>query len=79
MIAEAVEVKSVRITSNAYDADLQAWYADSPMHVGDFAEYRSFPNLVTFDGRLYGKSCWNSDRMVVVYCTLMANQYAKEV
>ena len=77
---QAVEVKSIRVNSEPqYAADLDSWYLDTQMEVGDYSEYRSAPNLVTYDGHLYGKSCWNSDRMVVVYSTAMARRYAREV
>lgn len=49
------------------------------MEEGVYTEYKSFPNLVDYDGRRYGKSAWNSDTMEVVYTTAAASNYATEV
>jgi hypothetical protein len=37
--------------------------------VGDYTEYKQLPKVVWYDDCLYGKTGWNSDRMVAYYRT----------
>ena len=31
------------------------------MESDDYREYARLPNVIEYDGQLFGKSCWNSD------------------
>ncbi len=44
-----------------------AFFLETPCR--DYSELLSLPNAVTFEGRLYGKSGWNSDTYKAYYNT----------
>jgi hypothetical protein len=40
-------------------------------HYGMFQHYQSLPSVLIYEGRKYGKSCWNSDSGDAYYRTDM--------
>ena len=38
-------------------------------HFDLYQHYKSLPNVIECNGRLYGKSCWDSDRQKAYYRT----------
>ncbi|MHC4296473.1 MAG: hypothetical protein ACYS7Y_04160 [Planctomycetota bacterium] len=81
MKATAVETKTYAVkNTGGYHCRVtgQNFCLTMDMEEGTYTEYKSFPNLVDYDGRRYGKSAWNSDTMEVVYTTGAVSNYATE-
>lgn len=45
----------------------------------DYETFKHLPNVVEYDGRLFGKSCFDSDHHIAVYLTSHVLKYTKVV
>ena len=72
-VTDALTVKRVE--------DLSDWYVGSNRFVvlecGDYDAFRSLPRAVVYDGEVYARTGWNSDRREVYYSNKMKVAYSK--
>lgn len=78
MKATIVEEKTVEINS-AYDYAGVGFIEVKLPAADTFDAYRALPNLIEFQGRRFGKSCWNSDHFTAYYRTDKVQGFAKAI
>lgn len=76
--AKVVE-ESVLEISQWYDFEGVGYIEYKLPSVDTYEEYKALPLLIEYQGRKYGKSCWNSDRFTAYYRTDKVANFAKVV
>ena len=68
-MAKAQAIKdAVIITGGPYFIDGD-WWVDARVDANDYCAFRAMPKAISFEGRTYGLSAWNSDTGRVAYTT----------
>lgn len=65
LMAKATRVDAVDVVSS-YELDNEHWLV---VPCCDYDTFKDLPRAVKFDGRLYGRTGWNSDSGQGYYCT----------
>lgn len=65
-LAQAIEARSLRVVEAATLPNAVRYLT---VYVNDAADFLQLPTAVSYESKVYGKSGWDSDRLVAFYRT----------